>query len=119
MHIVEGVPKKELACRFGVDNKTVRCHIEWDEEDPAQEAPKRRRALDEHRATIEELIRDDAKVSAKRIGRLLETNHGIHLSARSIRRYVNEVRGAARKPEAFVHRTHLPGETMVIDFGEP
>lgn len=40
------------------------------------------------------------------------------MSARSIRRYVQEIRGVVRKPEAFVHRTHIPGETMEIDFGE-
>ena len=118
MHIVEGVPKKELARRFGVDIKTVRRHVEGGDDYPARKTPKRRRALDDHRPAIEKLLEDDAKVSAKRIGRLLETQHGIHVSARSIRRYVNEVRGAVRKPEAFVHRTHLPGETMEIDFGE-
>ena len=118
MHIVEGVPKKELARRFGADIKTVRRHIQGGDDYPDRKTPRRRRALDDHRVEIEKLLQDDAKLSAKRIGRLLETQHGVHVSARSIRRYVSEIRGAVRKPEAFVHRTHVPGETMEIDFGE-
>lgn len=118
LHIVEGVPKKELARRFGVDVKTVRRHVRGSEEHPARRTPRRRRALDDHRAEIERLLQDDPKVSAKRVGRLLEKQHGIRVAARTIRRYVNEVRGTVQKPEAFVHRTHRPGETMEIDFGE-
>jgi transposase len=118
MHIADDVPKKEVARRLGVDIKTVRRHLSGGAKRPAQGAPRRPRALDPYRAEIEKLIERDAMVSAKRIGRLLEVNHGLRVSARSIRRYVNEVRGTTRKPEAFVHRTHLPGETMEIDFGE-
>ena len=118
MHLTEGVPKKEVARRLGVDIKTVRRHITGDDAHPARKTPNRGCALDEHRDLIEKLIQDSPKISAKRIGRLLETLHGVRASARTIRRYVSSVRGAVQKPEVFVHRTHVPGETMEIDFGE-
>jgi transposase len=118
MHLTEGEPKKEVARRLGVDVKTVRRHIQGGEAYPARKDPKRTRALDDHRAEIERLLQENVKLSAKRIGRLLEIDHGLKVSARTVRRYVNEVRGAAQKPEAFVHRTHAPGETLEIDFGE-
>ena len=118
MHLTEGVPKREVARRLGVDVKTVRRHVNGGDTYPARRTPKRGRALDGHRAKVEKLLQDDAKLSAKRVGRLLETDHGVKVSARTVRRYVNEIRGAVQKPEAFVHRTHPPGETMEIDFGE-
>ncbi|MEM9798823.1 MAG: IS21 family transposase, partial [Planctomycetota bacterium] len=118
MHLVCGVPKKEVARRLGVDVKTVRRHVRGPDEYPARQTPKRGRALDAHREEIEELIREDERISAKRIGRLLEERHGLRLNERTIRRFVHDVRGTLRTPETFVHRTHVPGETMEIDFGE-
>ena len=118
MHLTEGVPKKEVARRLGVDIKTVRRHVDGSDQYPARKTPKRGRALDDHRAKIEKLLQNNAKLSAKRVGRLLETDHGVKVSARTVRRYVHEIRGAVQKPEAFVHRTHAPGETLELDFGE-
>ena len=40
------------------------------------------------------------------------------VSARTVRRYVAALRGAATTKEAFVHRSVLPGATMAVDFGE-
>ena len=118
MHLVEGVPKKEVARRLGVNIKTVRRHVLGPEEFPGRQSPKRGRRLDAHRREIESLIKETPKISAKRIGRLLEERHGFRHNPRTIRRFVQEIRGAVTKPEVFVHRTHLPGETMEIDFGE-
>ena len=118
MHLVEGVPKKEIARRLGVDVKTVRRHVAGPEKYPARRTPKRGRQLDEHRAEIEGLIKQSARISAKRIGRLIEERHGVRHNPRTIRRFVQEVRGSLQKPEVFVHRTYIPGETMEMDFGE-
>ncbi len=84
----------------------------------ARIARQRGRALDDHKGEVEKLLQDEPKISAKRIGRLLEKQHGVCMSAWSVRRYVEDVRGSVRTAEAFVHRTHRPGETMEIDFGE-
>ncbi len=118
MHLVDGVPKKEVARRLGVNIKTVRRHLKGGESFPARRSPKRGRGLDPYRAEIVDLLTAEPKVSLKRVGRLLERRHGIRLSARTVRRCVHEIRGTLHKPEVFVHRTHLPGETMEIDFGE-
>ena len=118
MHLVEGVAKKEVARRLGVDVKTVRRHIQGPDEYPARRSPRRGRALDAHRDEIVALLELDRRISAKRIGRLLEEKHGLFLNERTIRRFVQEVRGSVTSPEPFVHRTHVPGETMEIDFGE-
>ncbi len=118
MHLVERVPMKEVARRLGVNIKTVRRHVKGEEEFPPRASPRRGRALDPHRQEIEALARDDKRISAKRIGRILEKKHGLRVAPRSLRRYIQEVRGRINKLEVFVHRTHLPGETMEIDFGE-
>ncbi|MEM9801159.1 MAG: hypothetical protein AAGA20_12600 [Planctomycetota bacterium] len=70
MHLVFGVPKKkEIARRLGVDVKTVRRHVRGSDEYPARRTPKRGRALDADREEIEDLIRDDERISANRMGR--------------------------------------------------
>ena len=79
MHIVEGVPKKELARRFCLNIKTVRRHLE-DHDYRGRKPPKRRRSLDNHRAEIEALLKDDAKLSAKRVGRVPESRSWLHAS---------------------------------------
>jgi len=38
--------------------------------------------------------------------------------ARSVRKYVALLRGELFAREAFIHRTHLPGDAMEVDFGE-
>lgn len=115
-HFVEGVPKKALARRFGLDIKTVRRAL-------AREVPPRRapvvrpRLLDPHRAAIEAWLREDPKITAKRIGRLLEPAAG-SVKERTLRQYVARLRAELFPKEAFVHRTHVPGRTMETDFGE-
>ena len=85
MHLVDGVPKKEVARRLGVDVKTVRRHVQGSDKYPERRTPKRGRGLDSHREIVEDLIRQDERVSAKRIGRVLETEHGVRASGRTLR----------------------------------
>jgi transposase len=56
-------------------------------------------------------------VTAKRIRRLLEPLAG-PVPARTVRAYVARLRREVSPKEAFVHRTHLPGQTVEVDFGE-
>lgn len=118
LHLVEGVTKKEVARRLGVNIKTVRRHVGGDDEYPVRRTPKRGRRLDDHRAEVLDLIEESPRISAKRIGRLLEQRHGLRHNPRTVRRFVQEVRGSLRTPEPFIHRTHVAGETMEVDFGE-
>ena len=115
-HFVDGVPKKALARRFGLDIKTVRRALE--RERPARRAPVvRSRLLDPHYEEIKALLRQDPKITAKRIGRLLEPTAG-RIKPRTLRQYVARLRAELFAKEAFVHRTHRPGHTMEADFGE-
>jgi transposase len=63
------------------------------------------------------LLKTEPRISAKRIGRILETETG-RLGARTVRKYVAELRDRLFAKEAFVHRTPLPGDAAEVDFGE-
>lgn len=117
MHVAGGVPKKEIARRLGVDVKTVRRALARDEAPLVRKSPARGKRLDGWRERIEELLREEPRISAKRIGRILEPETG-RLNERTVRKYVAELRGRLFTKEAFVHRTAVPGKTMEVDFGE-
>jgi transposase len=117
MHLVDGVPKREIARRLRLDVKTVRRGIERGRPPLERHSPKRGCQLDGCRAEIVDLLEHEPKLTAKRIGRILgEKARGV--GERALRKYVREVRRELFWPEAFVHRTHLPGETLEGDFFE-
>lgn len=113
----EGIPKKQIARRFGVDVKTVRRALERDAPPLLRVSPPRGCRLDPWRSQIEGWLREDRKLTAKRIGTLLLPLAG-PVPARTVRQYVARVRQELFPREAFVHRTHRPGDTMEADFGE-
>jgi transposase len=115
-HDVLGIPKKEIARRFEIDVKTVRRALA-SETPPKRSSPPRSKSLDPLRPRIEELLRQEPKLTSKRIGRLLATE-GHVAPERSLRRFVAELRGRLFPKDVFVHRTHAPGKTMEGDFGQ-
>lgn len=117
MYLTDHIPKKEIARRLGVDVKTVRRALERADAPRRRRSPPRGCRLDPHRARIEAWLREDPKLTAKRIGRLLVPICGPQ-RPRSLRRYVARVKAKLFGKEAFVHRTHRPGDTMEVDFGE-
>ena len=117
MFFVDKISKKEIARRFGVDIKTVRRALERSEAPVCRVSPARRCRLDPWRGQIEAWLREDRKLTAKRIRTLLLPHAG-PVSPRTVRQYVARVRGELFSREAFVHRTHRPGDTMEADFGE-
>ena len=80
-------------------------------------SPQRARGLDTWREQIEQWLRQDRRLTAKRIRRLLLPLAG-PVAARTVRRYVAALKAAAAPKEAFVHRSVLAGTTMEVDFGE-
>ncbi len=58
----------------------------------------------------------EPRISAKRIGRLLPPGAPL-VGERTLREYVSALRAEVHPRRAFVHRTHLPGDTMELDFG--
>jgi transposase len=117
LHLVDGVSKREVARRLGLDVKTVRRALGQTEGPPVRATPRRGRVLDGCREEIVRLLEQEPKITAKRIGILLGGRAG-GLGRRAIRKYVAELRGELRRAEVFVHRTHPPGDTMECDFFE-
>ena len=116
LHLVERVPKKEIARRLKLDVKTVRRAISRSTT-PVRVSPPRPGTLDPWRERIRQWLREEPRLTAKRIRRLLLPMAG-PLPARTVRRYVAGLRTATTRKEAFVHRSVLPGTTMEVDFGE-
>ena len=110
LHLVEGVPKKEIARRLKLDVKTVRRAI-GRPTPPVRVSPQRVRSLDPWRKQIEEWLHDDPRLTAKRVRRLLLPLAG-PVSQRTVRRYVAALKSAVKTKEAFVHRSALPGATL-------
>jgi len=111
MHLVNEVPKKEIARRLGVNIKTVRRAVELEAFPKRRASPRRGRRLDACREEIVALLRLEPRVSAKRVGRLL----GLKAPAvreRALRKYVQDLKRELFGTEAFVHRTHSPGDTL-------
>ena len=116
LHLVEGVPKKEIARRLKLDVKTVRRAVDRPTP-PVRVSPPRASSLDPWRDRIEQWLREDRKLTAKRVRRLLLPLAGA-VSPRTVRRYVAALRRRVTSKEAFVHRSVAPGTTLEVDFGE-
>ena len=111
LHLVEGVPKKEIARRLKLDVKTVRRAI-GRSTPPVRVSPPRPSMLDPWRERISGWLREEPRLTAKRIRRLLLPLAG-PVPARTVRRYVAGLRVAGSSKEAFVHRSVRPGTTYV------
>ena len=102
MFFVDGIARKEIARRFELDVKTVRRALERDEAPVRRLSPTRGRRLDRWRTQIEAWLREDPKLTAKRIRTLLVPLAG-PVPARTVRRpdaagAVSE--GGLRPPDA-------------------
>lgn len=117
MHLVEGVAKKEVARRLGLNIKTVRRALKRSSAALERASPRRGRRLDPWRGKIVAWLKAERRLSAKRIRTLLLSEAGA-VSARSVREYVAELRAELFPREGFIHRTHEPGRTFEADFGE-
>ena len=113
LHLVEKVPKKEIARRLKLNVKTVRDAVDRPTP-PVRVSPARASGLDPWREQIMQWLREDRRTTAKRIRRLLLPLAG-PMSPRTVRRYVAALRAAvtSKSKEAFVHRSVLPGTTYV------
>ncbi len=116
LHLVEGVPKKEIARRLKLDVKTVRRAIG---------RPDRRCACRRSGSGVwtaggsrsRSGCTTTPRLTAKRVRRLLLPLAG-PVSQRTVRRYVAALKSEVKTKEAFVHRSALPGATMEVEFGE-
>jgi hypothetical protein len=110
----EGVPKRAIARRLGVDVRTVRKHerrIEQGASGPERAAGPAK--LDDFRARIEELVRRG--MTAVQIYQELVVVAGFDASYATVRRLVRKLKHTA--PEVFCRMRYLPGEEAQVDFG--
>ena len=113
----EGVPKREVARRLNLNVKTVRRALRQEEAPFRRKSARRGRRLERWRPEIEDLLRRDRRLTAKRIADLLR-DRGVAASVRSWREYVAEVRAALFPKEAFVDRSPTSGDAAEFDFGD-
>jgi transposase len=114
---VERVPKREVARRLSVNIKTVRRALSQSEPRFRRRSPPRGRKLDMVAARIEELLKQDRRLTSKRISDLLREEAGA-VSEREWRKYVAKIRVGLFPREAFVDRSATAGDTAEFDFGE-
>jgi len=110
----EGVPKKTIARRLGIDVRTVRKHaarIARGATGPAR-APSPGK-LDAYRARIEERVARG--MSAVQIFQELVREPGFDASYPTVRRLVKRLRRTA--PEVYCRMRYAPGEEAQVDFG--
>ena len=114
----EGVPKKTMARRLGIDVRTVRSWIkkiesgDSDESEPSMAA--RQSKLDGHRDLIDAMV--DRGCSAIQIHRELCGRDDFDASYETVKRLVRKLR--LKPPECFKRLTFEPGSEAQVDFGE-
>lgn len=117
MHAAQGVPKKEIARRFGRDVKTVRRALLRTQAPTTRRSRARGRRLAAYATEIEGWVAAEPRITAKRVLALLAGRPGL-VGARATAKYLKALREKRLRPKAFVHPTHTPGETMAVDFGQ-
>ena len=70
LHLVDGVPKREIARRLKLDIKTVRRAVDQ-QTSPVRVSRQRANSLDPWRGQIEQWLHQDRRLTAKRLRRLL------------------------------------------------
>lgn len=115
--LVNGVSKREAARRFGVNVKTVRRALAREAPPLRRESRRRGRRLDVVRDQVIALLRQEPRLTAKRISAVLSPSVG-SVKERTWREYVAEIRAELFPREAFVHLTPQPGDRMEVDFGD-
>jgi len=112
----QGVPKKEIARRLGIDRRTVRKYVR--RIDRGETEPKRvlrgPAKLDPFRGVIEEKVASG--LSAVQVFQDLGAREDFDASYPTVRRLVQRLR--AVEPEVYCRMRFRPGEEAQIDFGE-
>ena len=104
--------------RLGVDRKTVKRALSRETAPAGRQSPPRGLRLDAYRAEVEAWLREEPRLTAKRLGALLrEKNPAIHVRERTDRRFVARIRGTAFPKEAFIHRTRVDSSLTLPTHG--
>ena len=115
LHLLESVPKKEIARRLKLDVQTVRRAVARSTP-PVRVSPPPS-ALHLWREWIKQWLCEEPRLTAKRIRRLLRPMAG-PVPAPTVRRYVAALRAAAAKKEVLRTPQRTAGDDEEVDFGE-
>jgi transposase len=111
----EGVPKKTIARRLGIDRRTVRKYISRIQRGASEPVRKRPAArLDVFRDLIEAKVGQG--LSAVQVYQDLCTQPGFQACYETVKRAVREIKHV--EPEVYCRMTFSPGEEAQIDFGD-
>jgi transposase len=117
MDEVEGLSIHEIVRRTGHDRNTVRRALRRDGP-PRYERPPRPSKLDPFKDEIRRLLREDARMPAKRIRELIEELG--YLGGKTILDdYVRELRPLYERRRTYQRTIYRPGELMQFDLFEP
>ena len=119
-----GSSQREIAARLKISRNTVRKYVEMSAEEIAayREGLRRRKRLDLHRGTIIHWLQTYPRLSAVKVLRKLREAHGeVEVSARTMRRYIEQLRGEVvlKAPRYYEPVLDLvPDEQCQVDGGE-
>lgn len=110
-------PVKTVARDLGIAANTVRKYARTSDPPPKLTLHRARR-LDRWRPTVSKILRATPKITAKRIGTILQQQYDpdLTISERSLREFVAECRRELEPKEAFVRATYAPGSQAQFDF---
>ncbi|MGC8485385.1 MAG: IS21 family transposase [Candidatus Baltobacteraceae bacterium] len=110
-------PIKRVARELGLAPNTVRKYVR-SLIAPQRVQLRRPRRLDGYGAVVDEYLRATPKITAKRIGTLLQERHGctIAFSERALREFIADRRVRVHPKEAFVRADYQPGDQAQFDF---
>ena len=113
----DGEPIKAVARDLGLAPNTVRKYVR-SQQPPAKARLHRERRLDRYQTTIQELLRSTPRITAKRIGAMLQERYDpdLRISERALREYVAGCRRGLAPKEAFVRAHYAPGQEAQFDF---
>lgn len=110
-------PKKRVARDLGVSPNTVRKYCAQMEA-PRQPRYERRSRLDPFVNVIDALLESTPKITAKRIGAIVQRQHdeALTISEAALRKYVARRRRELVPREVFVRAQHVPADQAQFDF---
>lgn len=111
----EGIPRRQIAKRLGIDPRTVKRLAEADEPPGYQRAPAGS-MLDPLEPVIADLIKDWPEIKSPRVTEILRDEHGYTGSVDLVRKRMARLRPPSERP---AQKTgYRPAQVMQVDWGE-
>jgi transposase len=118
LHFVKGLSIRQIVRRTGHGRNAIRRALRSDGP-PRYERPARVSKLEPYKATIEQLLEDEALMPARRIRELI-AEEGYSGGQTILDAYLREIRpGFLPRPRTFQRTSYRPGELSQFDVWEP